>query len=569
MKLASGIADLRDAQLRALYDHFPGIIFAPSAGGLFTGWVLWGHVNTSILLVLLFLAVLLSVVRFFWYRKYLELPRDVPLDETWRHFALVTSLLSGATWGSFALFLYPSVDQSYEVYLTILLSLVPVAPVAALATYLPCFYVYYIPAAVPFLVVLASQNNRAGWTSATLATILMIATLQFARQFYKSLTEAELLRLEARDNSVRLEQSLKDRNQFMVDANHDLRQPLQALDLSIGSQDAHADAPTKRQLQIARLAVATLKDYLERLRDVTKFEALATKPEPEKFSVGRELEDLVTIFEPMALEKEIDLRFVPTRLWVYADRSAFKMIVRNLLENAITHSPQNAKVLLGCLSRKDKVQVVVMDNGPGIALADQSRVFEDFIQLENPTRDNTKGIGLGLSIAKRAAFHTGGEIRLISEPGKGSSFSLFLPKVEAGDTPADMVTGSGSITFAEPADILVLEGEASIRDGLLSVFSNWGLNPVGCDTTIAAKKIISDGFSPAALIVDYRLEPDLSGLEAWSALKDHLGRELPFIVVTGDTDPAIEKEVEEASGFFFLKPVDVGALAVVLQTVLR
>ena len=231
----NSLNEVEQAQLRALLEHLPAITFAPLAGVIFTVWVLWDTSDKIVLVVLGLCVLAVSLVRLVaYFRARTELEHGI--GPGWGPFMVITALLSGLTWGAFPVLLYPTIDPSSERFLIILMALVPIAPVAALATYVRSFYAYYIPASAPFVIVLLLENTRAGWTSAVLLLILMFATLQFARNFHKNLIETYLLHVRETENAEKLGESLAAKSQFMTDANHDLRQPLQALELSLFSE---------------------------------------------------------------------------------------------------------------------------------------------------------------------------------------------------------------------------------------------------------------------------------------------------------------------------------------------
>ena len=185
-------------QVREHYAQIPVMVIAPTAGMVFTAWVLWGAVPNRYLVLGVAAVSTLSVLRLLLYRRY-DSPRGAATPQAvWARLAVVAALLSGCLWGSAAPLLYPPIHSEYDVYLLVLLTLVPIVPVAALAVYMPAFYAYYFPCMAPFIVTLALQPTRAervaeilaahGERAATLPialisllTILVIEALRFLR----------------------------------------------------------------------------------------------------------------------------------------------------------------------------------------------------------------------------------------------------------------------------------------------------------------------------------------------------------------------------------------------------
>src|SRR5262245_21259482 len=113
---------------------------------------------------------------------------------------------------------------------------------------------------------------------------------------------------------------------------------------------------------------------------------------------------------------------------VVTDRQKLKQIVLNLITNAIKFTPQGSVVISVGDAGDKETAIAVQDTGIGIAPEDQEKIFEDFRQVDSSLSREYGGTGLGLSICRRLAAMIGGEIRLVSEVGKGSTFTLVVPK---------------------------------------------------------------------------------------------------------------------------------------------
>ena len=117
--------------------------------------------------------------------------------------------------------------------------------------------------------------------------------------------------------------------------------------------------------------------------------------------------------------------------WVLADRTRVMQIVGNLVGNAVKYSPADAEIRVSFAQLDGAVDVLVADNGPGIAADEQERVFERFYRIEDPLTMRTGGSGLGLHISRQLARAMGGDVTLSSSPGEGSTFVLRLREAEA------------------------------------------------------------------------------------------------------------------------------------------
>ena len=126
--------------------------------------------------------------------------------------------------------------------------------------------------------------------------------------------------------------------------------------------------------------------------------------------------------------KQIDLRStVDGDLYVLGDRAQLHAAVSNLVENAVTYSPEESRVAVTAKRVDDDVKITVSDNGVGIPASELERIFERFYRVDPARARSTGGTGLGLSIVKHVAASNGGSVEVWSEPGLGSTFTLVLP----------------------------------------------------------------------------------------------------------------------------------------------
>ena len=122
----------------------------------------------------------------------------------------------------------------------------------------------------------------------------------------------------------------------------------------------------------------------------------------------------------------------------------------NLIANAIAYSPKGSSVGVGVKLVDGVVEIAVTDRGIGIAEGDQDRVFERFYRADQARSRRTGGTGLGLSIVKHAVQRHGGEVRLWSRPGRGSTFTIRLPQTDAPGRPARSRSASRARSARRP-----------------------------------------------------------------------------------------------------------------------
>lgn len=230
-------------------------------------------------------------------------------------------------------------------------------------------------------------------------------------------TNEELRRLQAAD---------ADKLQLLASASHDLRQPVMSMGLFLDvlrNRLGEAERPILGGLLAAHLSIRTL---LEGMLDTARLDAGAIEPVIEPLSLALMLEIIHGEFMPQAEMRGLRFRVVPTTAVVYSDAQLLERILRNLVANALKYTV-SGKILLGCRRCGDHLRIDVWDTGPGIPENSQQAIFEEFRQLGNPSRDQRRGVGLGLAIVARLAGRLGHEIALRSWPDRGSVFSVTVP----------------------------------------------------------------------------------------------------------------------------------------------
>jgi signal transduction histidine kinase len=168
--------------------------------------------------------------------------------------------------------------------------------------------------------------------------------------------------------------------------------------------------------------LAEIETLRAMVRDYSLLEALDL--EPRSFPLAPLFENLARRFGPLAAARAIALEVESDPVVVEGDPAALERCLANLLDNAVKFSSEGSRVSVTVRKAADGVQILVEDQGPGIPLSDQERIFEPFVRLDR----EKPGGGLGLAIARNLAEAQGGKLSVTSEPGKGSRFVLGLPK---------------------------------------------------------------------------------------------------------------------------------------------
>ncbi|MCW8862703.1 MAG: HAMP domain-containing histidine kinase, partial [Rhodospirillales bacterium] len=226
--------------------------------------------------------------------------------------------------------------------------------------------------------------------------------------------------------------AVRIKTHFLAAASHDLRQPLQALILFVEALAFRQhDEKSSDLIAKIRLSVDALEQLLNMLLDVSRFDAGLIVPEKSLFSLSEMLERLVEEFGALCREKGIVCRkrIIPD-IMIETDPTLLERVSRNLMSNALNYT-ESGGILIATRRRAGGVRIEIWDTGIGIPPEQRERIFEDFYQLDNPSRDRRKGLGLGLAIVSRLANLLGTPVNVRSIPGKGSVFSVDIPSAQS------------------------------------------------------------------------------------------------------------------------------------------
>ncbi len=212
---------------------------------------------------------------------------------------------------------------------------------------------------------------------------------------------------------------------------HDLHSPLaniiSSLDMLATVSPPEDSEMAQSVLTIARRSTARIQRLISSLLDVNRLES--GQPVGEKLSIALNVivEDAFDAVRPMtdnrrqSLDKDLAARLPP----VFVDTDMIRRVLINLLENASKYTPQGGKIETGARLDGDWVQVWIQDNGPGIPVTDQDRIFDKFTRLKG--KDSPSGLGVGLAFCRLAVHGHGGRIWVESKPGQGARFAFTLP----------------------------------------------------------------------------------------------------------------------------------------------
>jgi signal transduction histidine kinase len=288
----------------------------------------------------------------------------------------------------------------------------------------------------PLLLLLALMAVAAAWIVARALRPLKDITTQLEHRDSRSLAPlnapvlpAEVSPLVEELNRLlgRVADAFASQRAFVADAAHELRSPLTALSLQLQLLERARDEPERD------IATARLRDAIERATHLVGQLLTLARNEPEGMaetmttvSLGEIAGNAVADVQPLAQQRHIDVRLeVPTQISVKGDAEALRILVRNLLDNAVRYSPEGSLVQAHLARRPDgRAALEVTDQGPGIAPADRSRAFARFYRAAEVSAGGT---GLGLAIVKAIAQRHGAEVTLDEAKPQGLRVEVLFP----------------------------------------------------------------------------------------------------------------------------------------------
>ena len=370
----------------------------------------------------------------------------------------------------------------------------------------------------------------------------------------------------------RLLERLKEANAQLLDANHhktvflanmshELRTPLNAIlgfsELLIDATNGQYPAATrKRFLEQIHSSGKHLLGLINDILDLSKIEAGQMELRLETVSVAGIVAQVASTLEPLAAKSQIHLDFEAAGAGlVLADEGKVKQMILNLVSNAIKFTAEGGTVTINAARVADRLEIVVSDNGIGIAAEDLLRVFKEFQQVDSGINRKQQGTGLGLALTRSFAILHGGDVHVESELGKGSRFTIDIP-VEA-RIPEHVASVPTTGVGRAPLDVslplvVVVEDDPAAAELLSRQIERAGLRTEIAHTGAEALAM-AKGLQPAAITLDIML-PDVDGWEVLTRLKqDKATADIPVIVVSVVDNPGLAMALGALD--YLVKPV--------------
>lgn len=223
------------------------------------------------------------------------------------------------------------------------------------------------------------------------------------------------------------------KSEFIGILSHQLRTPLSnlrwVLEMMISGKVSSISEKQSEYFRLLRENSDRMHELIKNLLIAARIEAAELPFKKEEFSLENLIESTIKDFEPFAKASNVEIFFVKEKDLpkLYADRSKIKLVIENLLDNAIRYTKGGGKIKMSLKKKKRKLYFEIKDEGVGIPREEQKYIFQKFFRAKNILRYQTQGFGLNLYISKHIIEKSGGKIGFESQEEKGSRFYFFLP----------------------------------------------------------------------------------------------------------------------------------------------
>lgn len=484
----------------------------------------------------------------------------------WSYVIFAMASLWGLVW-SLPAFLFLDINNiEYLASLVIFVCAMTISPAPGMAIY-PFAYSMFL--SLPLLS-LGMQLWLSGYNSLLVLGIpfFWLGTLAYGWQLHKTITDSICLRIDLEQARHDAESANLAKSNFLAAASHDLRQPLQAIELLFSALRLKLDLNEQDNLaNKLEDSIDNLSELLNTLLDVSKLDAGAVQVKREHVELSSALKKTLHQYEAIAQQKQLDFSYDLAEEIVFVDPNILDRVVQNLLSNALRYTEQGYVRLKASVYDKT-LTLSVEDSGIGIAQDEQDAIFDEFYQLGNPERDQRKGIGLGLAIVKRLCALQSWPITLESELSKGSTFSVTLPIGDPSQV-STQVTKPQTLGMFDSNKVILIDDDKDIRSAMTSLLKGWNCDVKAFESfthaTEALKPSANDPWQPELVISDFRLRQNQNGIDTINSIQRHYESNIPSILITGDTAPERLQQARESGLSVLHKPIKAAQLRQVLQ----
>lgn len=360
---------------------------------------------------------------------------------------------------------------------------------------------------------------------------------------------------------------------FLSSMSHDIRTPMNAIMGMTAIAQLNLSAPDKVRDCLEKINVSSkhLLSLINEVLDMSKIESGKIDLIPEEVDLPDLIQNVVDMCRPMSMEKKLEFQVNVSQVRhekVITDGDRLQQVFTNLLSNAIKYTSEGGSIRLmiherpSAIPNKGQYEFVFSDTGIGMAEDYIPHIFEPFSRAEDSRISKIQGTGLGMAITENIVRMMNGTIDVKSEPGVGSEFTVSVPLELSEQEEAYEGELSGLPVLVVDDDQIVCESAAALLQEL-GMRGYWVLSGAEAVERVVDAHASADDFF--AVILDWKM-PEMDGLETLKAIRQHLGEDVPIIIISAYDYSNIEEEFLRAGADAFItKPLFKSKMLHVLQ----
>ncbi|GAB1257554.1 ATP-binding protein [Aurantivibrio plasticivorans] len=416
------------------------------------------------------------------------------------------------------------------------------------------FILFIVSGVVSWMFTLVHEARRVALEETQHQTELLIAEIKAHKETDRELQKAKEV----------AESANQAKSRYLTGISHELRSPLNAIMGYAQLLEQDSNLPTKRRsaLSIIRRSSEYLADLIEGLLDISRIEAGRLELAPSSVQLSTLLEQIVSMFQMQAHNKNIGFhysRLTPLPDTVKIDEKRLRQILINLLSNAVKYTHEGA-VDFSVSYRSQVAVFTIRDTGVGIAEKDMDRVFRPFERVRKAGGPYVAGTGLGLTITNLLIEILGGDIKVNSQPGIGSTFTVSL-MLSSTDTASTIPTKKVPTGYeGEEKTLFIVDDEPSHRSLLNDILAPLGFNVLQASDGRNCLEMLSHLDSPPDVFL---LDITMPGMSGWSLAQQlrKLAPSASILMISADAhpQPPHEFEVSPHDGYI-VKPITIDQL---------
>ncbi|CAM3289187.1 hybrid sensor histidine kinase/response regulator [Pseudomonas floridensis] len=359
---------------------------------------------------------------------------------------------------------------------------------------------------------------------------------------------AHILLVRARQASEQATVANQEKERFLAQASHDLRQPIHSIGMFTACLRSSPLGDYERQLvdNIDR-SLHNVSQLFRSILDIYTLDSGKVSAKSDVVHLGEMLRDLALQNAAAARWAGVELRVRPCQRWARVDGTLLATMIQNILSNALKYAP-GRPVLIGVRQRAGSLSISVHDQGSGIAAEHLPKVCDEFYRVRHVRDKDVEGVGLGLSIVKRLSLILELQIRIESKVNRGTTVTVHgLEEAPAPARPVHRKVLGASLL--KGVKICLVEDDANVMMATAALLERWGCQ---VQTASSVEGLVTDC---DIVVADYDLGTTANGVDCIDLIRSARGWDVPALIVTGRELERVHEALQGRSVSILSKPL--------------